>query len=183
MAQAAADELVARERPVSRLFASPLTRAQESAAPISRAFDLPISTEGRVIEPSNRFEGQNMSAALRRPTSWPSLVNPWRPSWGEPYKRIAARMAAAMDDAFDAVDDGDVVIVSHQLPIWIAHLACAGERFMHDPRARRCNLSSITSFERPAGDGPMPSGLPFVEVGYADPAAPLIAEATDVGAT
>ena len=50
----------------------------------------------------------------------------------------------------------------------------AGERFMHDPRERRCSLSSITSFERREGQ--------FVEVGYADPASALAADSTDVGA-
>jgi hypothetical protein len=60
------------------------------------------------------------------------------------------------------------------LPIWIAHLAVAGERFMHDPRERRCSLSSITSFERHDGQ--------LVEVAYSDPASALAADSTDVGA-
>lgn len=68
----------------------------------------------------------------------------------------------------------DVVLVSHQLPIWVAHLSIAGERFMHDPRERRCSLSSITTFERHDGQ--------LVEVGYSDPAAVLAADPTDVGA-
>jgi hypothetical protein len=45
---------------------------------------------------------------------------------------------------------------------------------MHDPRKRRCALSSITTFERRNGE--------MVEVGYVDPAAALNAGATDVGA-
>lgn len=180
MAAAAADELVSLRRPVRRIVASPLKRAQESAAPIASAFDLGIDTEPRVIEPTNRFEGRVMSEALRDPRSWPVLVNPWRPSWGERYRLIAERMLAAMDHAMASVETGDVVVVSHQLPIWIAHLACAGQRYIHDPRQRRCALSSITTFERPTGaSGPRS----FVEVGYLDPAAPLVDEASDVGAT
>jgi broad specificity phosphatase PhoE len=68
------------------------------------------------------------------------------------------------------------VIVSHQLPIWMVHRSLAGQSLAHDPRRRRCALSSITTLERRAG------GDGFVEVGYADPAAGLAAEATDVGA-
>gem|GEM_PF-485475 len=148
MAAAAADELVGRERPISALLASPLQRTRESAAPIASAFDLDAQIEDRIIEPTNHFEGTVMSRALKKPVNWPFLINPARPSWGEAYSRIEKRMLAAIDDAFDSVDSGDVVLVSHQLPIWVTHLSVAGERFWHDPRKRRCALSSITTFER-----------------------------------
>ncbi|QDZ16070.1 histidine phosphatase family protein [Humibacter ginsenosidimutans] len=188
MAQAAADDLVARRRPVAAVIASPLQRTQESAAPIAAAFDQQIQTDARLIEPANHFEGKVMSKALRSPANWPWLVNPLRPSWGESYHSIEQRMLAALHDAFDRAEsataqrssaDGDaapvdVVLVSHQLPIWVAHLSLAGERFMHDPRERRCSLSSITTFERRSGQ--------LVEVSYSDPAAALAADSTDVGA-
>ncbi|CAN5266415.1 histidine phosphatase family protein [soil metagenome] len=179
IAQSAADELVERNRPVAALFASPLQRAQESAAPLSAAFDLPIQTEPRIIEPTNSFEGMSphmRNAALRHPQNWPLVMNPFKPSWGEPYKSITARMIAALHDAFDSVvgGGGDVVLVSHQLPIWATHLEITGQRLWHDPRKRRCNLSSITSFERVGGL--------FIEVGYEDPAAELLALAVDDGA-
>ncbi|WP_344792058.1 histidine phosphatase family protein [Gryllotalpicola daejeonensis] len=179
MAQAAADELAARERPVAALIASPLVRAQESAAPISAALGLDIRTEPRIIEPRNHFEGKVMEKAVKNPINWPWLVNPLRPSWGEAYRSIVARMTEAMTDAFalpplSEDEPGDVVMVSHQLPIWVTHLAIAGERLWHDPRQRRCNLSSITSFEQVDGA--------FREVGYSDPAAPFLESAVDVGA-
>jgi broad specificity phosphatase PhoE len=173
-ARLAAADLAARKRPMTALAASPLQRAQESAAPISELLGLDIRTEARIIEPTNHFEGTVMSRALRNPLNWPWLALPWRPSWGEAYKSIASRMLAAVNDAFDTTVEGDAVLVSHQLPIWVTHLAVAGESFMHDPRQRRCNLSSITSFERRDGR--------LVEVGYTDPAAALSAGATDVGA-
>jgi broad specificity phosphatase PhoE len=182
MAQAAADDLVARARPVVAVIASPLQRTQESAAPIAAAFHQQIQTDARLIEPANHFEGSVMAKALRNPLNWPWIVNPLRPSWGESYRSIEQRMLAAMHDAFDRAEtaqahDGeqaDVVLVSHQLPIWVAHLSLAGERFVHDPRERRCSLSSITTFERRSGQ--------LVEVAYSDPAAALAAAATDVGA-
>jgi broad specificity phosphatase PhoE len=174
MAKVAADDLVARDRPISAIAASPLQRAQESAAPIAAAFNLTVRTDARLIEPANHFEGTLMRTALRNPINWPWLINPLRPTWGEAYRSIAKRMREAVDTAFDSVEDGDAVLVGHQLPIWTLHLALAGERFMHDPRKRRCALSSITTLERRNGD--------IVEVGYVDPAAALNAGATDVGA-
>ncbi|WP_157002800.1 histidine phosphatase family protein [Agromyces laixinhei] len=177
MAQAAADDLAARERPVTALVSSPLQRTQQSAEPIAAAFGLEPVLDERVIEPENRFEGKRMrgpGGALRDIRNWPLLANPWEPSWGEPFRSIADRMLAAIDDAWNAADGGDAVIVSHQLPIWMAHRRLAGVSLSHDPRRRRCALSSITTLER--------RGERFVEVGYTDPAAGLAAQATDVGA-
>jgi len=177
MAQAAADELVARGRPVSRVIASPLIRTQESAAPIAAAFTLEIDTEERVIEPANRFEGKRLrgpGGALRDPANWPALINPTRPSWGEPFRSISKRMLAAVSDAWESVPEGDVVIVSHQLPIWMVHRTLAQERLFHDPRSRRCALSSITTLSW--------RGNRFAETGYSDPAGGLKGRAADVGA-
>jgi broad specificity phosphatase PhoE len=181
MAQATADDLAASGRNVTALVASPLQRTRESASPIAGALGLPVQIDERVIEPTNHFEGTVMRRALKNPRNWPYLVNPFRPSWGEPYADIAARMRAAVDDAFDSVDSGDVVIVSHQLPIWTLHLALAGERFIHDPRKRRCGLSSITTVALREPLAPRES-REIVEVGYSEPAHALQASATDVGA-
>jgi len=187
MAQAAADELQQRSRPVSALRVSPLQRTRESAAPIAAAFAVEPEIDESIIEPTNRFEGTRMKLAVRKPAYWPYLVNPLRPSWGEPYKSIERRMLAAVEQAFDSVDSGDVVLVSHQLPIWVTHLSVAGERFPHDPRKRRCALSSITSFERvtveaEGADASAEKVRRLVEVGYVEPAASLQTAATDVGA-
>ncbi|MEO6825980.1 MAG: histidine phosphatase family protein [Microbacteriaceae bacterium] len=183
MAQAAADDLVARHRSVAALFASPLQRTRESAQPIAAAFEIPTAIDDRLIEPTNHFEGMVMRVALRSPANWPFMVNPMRPSWGEAYRSIADRMRAAIADAFNAVDTGDVVLVSHQLPIWVAHLSLERRPFMHDPRRRRCALSSITTLSLIPDPRSERTGQKIVvETGYTDPAAALAAEATDVGA-
>ncbi len=179
MAQAAADDLMERDRTISAISSSPLQRTRESAKPIALAFGLPVAIEDRIIEPTNHFEGTVMKRALRKPRNWRYIVNPVRPSWGEPYASIVLRMRAAIDAAFISVDSGDVVLVSHQLPIWVTHLALAGERFPHDPRKRRCSLSSITTLEQRLGDD---GETTLVEVGYVEPARVLQASATDVGA-
>ena len=177
MADAAAEDLVGRSRPIGALVSSPLQRTLQSAEPIAAAFGLEPALDERVIEPENRFEGTRMrgrGGALRDVRNWVFLVNPWEPSWGEPFRSIATRMLHAMDDVWNSTDGGDAVIVSHQLPIWMAHRRIAGKSLAHDPRRRRCALSSITTFER--------RGSRFVEVGYRDPAAGLGIQATDVGA-
>lgn len=172
MARQAAEWIAGLERPIASLIVSPLQRAQESAQPFVERFGLRSTTDERVIEPTNVFEGKRMKRALLNPLNWPYLARPAIPSWGEPYAQVVARMDAAMQDAWGEADEGDVVIVSHQLPIWVTHLAVAGRPTQHDPRHRRCALSSVTTFER-ADDG-------WVEVGYIEPAA--TSGAIDVGA-
>ena len=161
--------------PVTALYASPLQRAQESAAPWAQAFGLTVRTDERLIEPMNRFEGKRMNShTLADPRHWLLLRNPRVPSWGEPFADIAARMLAAMHDARETVDAGEVVMVSHQLPIWMVHRALAAEPLPHDPRKRRCSLSSITSFAFADGR--------FAEIGYQERGAELLMKATDLGA-
>ena len=190
MAASAAAHVAQLGDPVAALYASPLERAQESAEPFAERFDLVPEIDIRLIEPTNVFEGTRMRRSLMNPLNWWHLRQPSVPSWGEPYTSIVARMRAAIDDAFESVESGDVVIVSHQLPIWMVHLSVAGERLWHDPRTRRCALSSITSFERvaaePAEDAAVPSASApahrLLEVGYVDAARALLASAKDVGA-
>ncbi len=150
---------------VSALVVSPLQRARESMHPWEAATGLIATVDERVIEPWNEFRGIRLDggrAFLTNPRLLRFVTNPFRPSWGEPYNDIAARMIAAMGDAADAAPGGDVVIVSHQLPIWTAHLAIEGKRLWHNPKIRRCSLSSVTSFRV------TPTG--FVEEEYREPA-------------
>ena len=146
MAEAAAQFLSKNE--IIHLVASPLERAQQTAEPLSKILEVPITTDERVIEADNLFEGRTFGVgdgALKRPANWWKLRNPFRPSWGEPYKEIAARMQAAIADAREAARGHEAVIVSHQLPVWIARRSFEEKSFVHDPRKRQCSLASITS--------------------------------------
>jgi len=169
-------------RPITRLVASPLVRAQESARPFAEATGLELGTDERLIEPWNRFEGgtSDIRSRLRRPEVWPWLVNPWLPSWGEPYGQVARRMIAAVDAARLAVDSGEVVLVSHQLPIVMVQRAVAALPLHHDPRQRRCALSSVTTLRHyPEAERGAPR---YLELDYREPAADLLAGAVDRGA-
>ena len=181
MADAAAASFAGR--PITALYASPLQRAQESAAPFAERFGRDLQTDDRLIEPWNRFEGGKLvvgRSLLTRPAQWPWLVNPWKPSWGEPYREVATRMIAAIDAAWDGASGGDVVMVSHQLPIVMVQRAVTGRPLHHDPRARRCSLSSVTTLLRNPNAA---AGAPrYTEVSYREPAAELLANAIDTGA-
>ena len=130
------------------LHVSPLQRAQETAAPISAAHKIEITTDERLIEAENIFEGKSFelgSGVLRHPSSWCHLYNPWKPSWGEPYEEQINRMLAGVFAAHKAASGKDAIIVSHQLPIWILRSAIEGRSLLHDPRKRECSLASVTS--------------------------------------
>ena len=130
------------------LHVSPLQRAQETAAPIAAAHKIAITTDERLIEAANIFEGKSFelgSGILKHPSSWRHLYNPWKPSWGEPYVEQINRMLAAVFAAKDAANGKDAICVSHQLPIWILRSAIENRRLLHDPRKRECTLASVTS--------------------------------------
>lgn len=156
------------------LVCSPLERAQETMAPIAaRHPHLAVHTDGRVIEGGNRLEGHQVGArmVLRHPALALAFRNPLRPSWGEPYTQIVARMKAAIRDAAERAvevggDGAQALIVSHQLPIWMARCDAEGRRLPHDPRNRQCSLCSVTTFTLVDGR--------VVAVGYTEPAADLV---------
>jgi len=180
MAQAAADSMAGR--PIASVTASPLTRTRESAEPWTSRFHLPLQIDDRLIEPSNKFEGVNVRRAIRaNPLLARRLINPWRPSWGENFASIAARMMAAVADAHASVEHGEVVLVSHQLPIWMVARTVQGKPLATDPRRRRCTLSSITTLAWDPAAGRSGGGA-FAEVDYQEPAAALLAQSIDLGA-
>jgi broad specificity phosphatase PhoE len=163
MAEAAADYFA--ERPVVALFSSPMERAQETARPVAERLGLPIVIDDRLIEAWNHFEGLKFGVgdgSLRHPGHWPHLANPFRPSWGEPYREVAARMLATMETAREAAVGQEAVCVTHQLPVWIARRAAEGRHLWHNPATREAALGSVTSFTY-AGDR-------VVAVSYAVPA-------------
>ena len=133
---------------IAAVFASPLQRAQETAAPIAAGHGLTITTNDELIEADNVFEGLKVSVtggALGKPRHWPKLRDPFTPSWGEPYIQLAHRMLAAATTARDAARGHEVVCVSHQLPVYTLRRFLEGSRLWHDPRRRQCSLASLTS--------------------------------------
>jgi broad specificity phosphatase PhoE len=173
MAQRAAQTLASRD--VTAVIASPLERAQQTAAPIAGVHGLTIGTDENLIEADNVFEGERVSVGdgvLRQPRAWRHLYNPIRPSWGEPYVVIAARMRQAVANARDAARGHEAVLVSHQLPIWISRLDFEDRRFPHDPRKRQCSLASLTSLTFDDDK--------LVAILYTEPSADLLGNASKI---
>ncbi len=167
MADRVGDVLARRD--ITVITSSPLERAQETAAPLAAHLDLVVGIDERLIEADNIFEGQRVAVGdgvLRQPKTWRHLYNPFRPSWGEPYVDVAARMRGAVATARDAARGHEAVLVSHQLPVWIARLDAENRRFVHDPRSRQCNLASLTSLTFQDDR--------LVAITYTEPAADLV---------
>jgi broad specificity phosphatase PhoE len=169
MALAAANALAGHD--VTYLVSSPLERAQQTAEPFADQFGLPIHTDERLLESLNFFEGKRVSVGdgvLRQPKYWIQLRNPFTPSWGEPYRVIAARMYSALMAARTAAEGHEAVVVSHQLPTWTLRRHLETKRLWHDPRRRECALASLTSFHF--------TGVHLDRISYSEPAADLIAQ-------
>jgi len=134
---------------------------------------VPVCTDDRVIEAENHFEGMTFGVgdgALSKPQHWPRLVNPFLPSWGEHYAKIAERMLHAIDDARTQARGHETVLVSHQLPVWTVRNRLEGRRLWHDPRKRECSLASLTSLEYLGED--------LQSITYCEPAAALLQRAS-----
>ncbi len=165
MAERAAKALL--DRDVTHLVSSPLDRALETAAPLAGALGLEVRVDERLIEAGNSFQGLPFGPGDRawaHPRAWPRLYNPFRPSWGEAYDDIAARMLAAAWAARDAAAGHEAVCVSHQLPIWTLRRLVERKRLWHNPNYRQCGLASLTSLTF--------DGDEVVKVEYSEPAGP-----------
>ncbi len=81
-------------------------------------------------------------------------------------------MTAAVSDARELARGHEAVLVSHQLPIWVARLAAEQRRLWHDPRSRQCSLASLTSLEF-RGDS-------LVSIAYTEPSRDLLARASKI---
>ncbi|MDR2453761.1 MAG: histidine phosphatase family protein [Bifidobacteriaceae bacterium] len=170
MAERVADHFArAGAPPVDLMLASPLERAQETAAPIAEALGLEVRREPRVIEAGSSLAGQRVNMpALLKPKALVRLHNPFKPSWGEPYNRIAERMHAVLAEVRREIPGGRAVIVSHQSPIWRARLRAEGKSLWPMPRGRLCSLASVTSL--------VYQGDRLSAVGYYEPAGDLLPE-------
>lgn len=157
--------------PLTLLRCSPLERTRETMAPIAAGHpDLHVVIDERVIEAANVFEGKSFgrhNGLLFNPRNWWHLRNPLVPTWGEPYQSVARRMNNAIADAAQAAGlGGQAVVVSHELPIWMARLSAEGRWLVHDPRRRQARLASVTSFSFREGH--------LIKVEYREPCADLV---------
>ncbi|HZA39766.1 MAG TPA: histidine phosphatase family protein [Actinomycetota bacterium] len=138
---------------VGALWASPLERAQETAAAISEHHEVEIVTDDRLIESDTTLEGVGLTlrSLIMSPRHWWQFRNPWKPSWGEAFTEIRARMASALAEAVAAAAGREVVVVSHQTPVLVARLALARRSTPPWIAGLPCQTGSVTTMVLEAG--------------------------------
>ena len=114
-AQAVADHLKDSKN-VAAIYASPLQRTRETAAPIGRALGMKVQTDKGLLECDfGDWTGQDL-AKLRKLPEWKAVQrNPsgFRFPGGESFSEMATRMSSTID-RFRAAHPGKTVIaVSH----------------------------------------------------------------------
>lgn len=160
------------------IFSSPLDRTRETAGAILEALNpvreargeqpLELATDERIIEARNEFRGKRIGhgeGALWRNGNWRLVTNLYKPSWGETYRQIAARVGDFADEKVREFPGRHIIVVSHESPIFsYRHMLETGhpEHWMF---LRHTALASITSITYSNETGRM------VSVAYVDPAA------------
>lgn len=132
---------------VGAVWASPLERAQETAAAIAEPHGLEIVTDVRLTESHTTLEGLGRKtwALARDPRRLWSFRNPLLPSWGESFADIKARMLGVVTEAMAAAEGSEAVVVSHQTPVRVARLSLARRRVPVWFNFTPCETGSITT--------------------------------------
>ena len=168
-AEAAAERL--KDADIGAIWASPLERAQETATFIAERHGLAVTTDDRLLESVNSFEGVGKTAyaLLRNPRHWWRFRNPMKPSWGESFRDIQARMTSAVTDAIGAAGGREVVVVSHMTPVIVARNSLARRRVPPWLPVTPCQTGSVTTLVLEGGK--------VLEASYAAP--PELSESQD----
>ena len=147
--QAAAAARHLADADIAAIWASPLERAQETAAAIAEEHALEIVTDDRLIESGNTFEGVGKTVwhLFSNPAHWWRFRNPLKPSWGESFGEIRARMIEAITEAAAGAEGRELAIVSHQTPVLVARLALARRRVPPWLAGAPCETGSVTSMK------------------------------------
>ena len=134
--------------PLAAVYASPLARAQETARPIARARGLDVDVCQDIVETQSHLQGEYADPRVfLNPRNLRYFLNPFRPSWGEPYRSVAARMVRAVEAMRVAHPGGEVVAVSHMTPIQIGRLAVEGRPLRPWLNNVACRRGSVTTLE------------------------------------
>lgn len=133
---------------VKAVYASPMERTQETAAPIARACGLRVRTNRGLIEADfGSWTGKNLSA-LRKLTEWKTVQNypsGFRFPKGESFPEMQTRMTGAITELVGRHGGETIVAVSHADTIKAAIADAAGtpldlfQRIVISP----CSVSAV----------------------------------------
>ncbi len=133
-------------RAVEAIYSSPLTRALQTASPICSRLGLELQVDPDLIESEAKLQGWPGDVRLLlNPLNARYFLNPLRPSWGESYKSIRARMGLAITRMRAAHTGGEAVGVSHMTPVLVARLWLEGDRRPAWRAKVPCEKASITT--------------------------------------
>ena len=111
---AAVADFIGSSAQVDAVVASPLKRAQQTAA----AFGLPVETDERWLELAyGEYEGIKHADVGGEVWDRWRLDPDWAPEGGESFAALDARTRAACEDLVGRASTGNVVVVSHVSPI------------------------------------------------------------------
>ncbi len=143
-----------QHRPVA-VYASPLERTRETAAPIARALGLRVRTERGLLELDiGDWTGLTLKQAMRKP-EW-AMVQRWPSAFrfpgGETFGELAARVTDTVHALTRAHPRATVVAVSHADPIRALVSSAVGAPLDLFQRLEisTCSVSAITYL----ADGP-----------------------------
>jgi probable phosphomutase (TIGR03848 family) len=128
-AEAVAQRIAALKRAPVAVYASPLERTRETAAPIARALGLRVRSERALLEADmGSWTGEELKVLAKKPEwatvqRWPSG---FRFPGGESFLEMSARIQSAILGLVTAHRGETVVAVSHADPIKAALAAAAG---------------------------------------------------------
>jgi broad specificity phosphatase PhoE len=148
---------------LAAVYSSPLTRAVQTATSIAAARSLEVQIDLEIMESETKLQGKHGDLRIfRNPLNLRFFINPFRPSWGEPYERIGARMLGAMDRMRELHRGGEVAAVSHMTPIVVARLWVEGSKRPAWRAGFPCGRASVTTFEF---DGDTLAATTYLDVG------------------
>jgi probable phosphomutase (TIGR03848 family) len=128
-AQVAADRIAAMGKPPTAIYASPLERTRETAAPIAAALGLRVRTARGLIEADVGEWTEKSLARLYKTKEWPT-VQRWPSGFrfpgGESFNEMSTRSMDAVVALVEAHPGETVVAVSHADPIKAIVAAAAG---------------------------------------------------------
>lgn len=155
-----------RDNDVGLVWASPLERAQETAAALAAPHGIDVHTDDRLVESDSTLEGlsRDLLHFFRSPKQWWHFRNPMRPSWGESFGSIRSRMLEAINDARGQANGREIVLVSHQTPVLVARLTLTRRRTPPWLGLTPCETGSITTLELEE-DGRVASAAYFAPTG------------------
>lgn len=128
-ADVVAGRIAAMDKPPTAVYASPLERTRETAAPIAAALGLRVRTARGLIEADVGEWTEKSLARLYKTKEWPT-VQRWPSGFrfpgGESFTEMSARSMTAVLGLVEAHPGETVVAVSHADPIKAIVAAAAG---------------------------------------------------------